>query len=246
MPRRPLQAPWVAPIRPVGHHPNRRAQRRRLPEGAGGKAGPPVGVKFQYFVPSRRGGCWWCNCTNHQSTCQMGRHKNAKLTGSGTIGDGSAGDGWSGRAQRPWPRPLGARPRIVRKWVARYRAQGEAGLEDRSSRPRRLRAVTAAEIVGRKLTQLRRQRWTQQRIAWGHRSGQILSQSIPGQGRTAATAAYGRRWPSYATSARNLAICCTSIPRKLGRIELSGASHHGRPPRPREGCRLGMCPRLRR
>ena len=50
------------------------------------------------------------------------------------------------------------------KWVRRYREQGVAGLEDRSSRPYRLRAVTAPELVGR-VEALRRERWTGQRIA---------------------------------------------------------------------------------
>jgi transposase InsO family protein len=50
------------------------------------------------------------------------------------------------------------------KWVRRYREQGVAGLVDGSSRPHRLRAVTAPELVGR-VEALRRERWTGQRIA---------------------------------------------------------------------------------
>src|SRR6476659_660407 len=52
----------------------------------------------------------------------------------------------------------------VRKWVARFQAEGEAGLHDRSSRPavspRAIAAPTAAAIV-----ELRRRRLTQARIA---------------------------------------------------------------------------------
>jgi transposase InsO family protein len=52
----------------------------------------------------------------------------------------------------------------VRKWVARFQAEGEAGLHDRSSRPkvspRTIAAQTAAAIV-----ELRRRRLTQARIA---------------------------------------------------------------------------------
>jgi transposase InsO family protein len=52
----------------------------------------------------------------------------------------------------------------VRKWVARFQAEGEAGLHDRSSRPavspRAIAAATAAGIV-----ELRRRRLTQARIA---------------------------------------------------------------------------------
>ena len=52
----------------------------------------------------------------------------------------------------------------VGKWVRRYREQGRDGLEDRSSRPRRLRKPTPPEVVAR-VEALRRQRWTGVRIA---------------------------------------------------------------------------------
>ena len=50
------------------------------------------------------------------------------------------------------------------KWVGRYRELGVAGLEDRSSRPHRLRQVTSAELAAR-VEALRRERWTGDRIA---------------------------------------------------------------------------------
>ena len=50
------------------------------------------------------------------------------------------------------------------KWVRCFREQGLAGLQDRSSRPHRLRRPTSAELVSR-VEQLRRQRWTGLRIA---------------------------------------------------------------------------------
>jgi transposase InsO family protein len=50
------------------------------------------------------------------------------------------------------------------KWVGRYREHGEAGLRDRSSRPRRLRRPTAEELVQR-VEALRRERWPGVRIA---------------------------------------------------------------------------------
>jgi transposase InsO family protein len=59
---------------------------------------------------------------------------------------------------------MGVSIRTVRKWVARYRAEGEAGLADRSSRPHRLRRPTPAATVER-IETLRRQRWTGKRIA---------------------------------------------------------------------------------
>ena len=54
--------------------------------------------------------------------------------------------------------------KTVRKWVARWRLEGEAGLEDRSSRPHRLRRPTPAAVVAR-VGNLRRQRWTGKAIA---------------------------------------------------------------------------------
>jgi transposase InsO family protein len=50
------------------------------------------------------------------------------------------------------------------RWVRRYRQQGVAGLQDRSSRPHRLRQPTPAEQV-MMVEQMRRQRWTGLRIA---------------------------------------------------------------------------------
>jgi transposase InsO family protein len=59
---------------------------------------------------------------------------------------------------------MGVSIRTVRKWVERYRDEGEAGLADRSSRPHRLRRPTPSETVER-IEALRRQRWTGKRIA---------------------------------------------------------------------------------
>jgi transposase len=59
---------------------------------------------------------------------------------------------------------FGVSIRTVRKWVARYQAEGAEGLKDRSSRPRRLRRPTPAEGVA-KIERLRRQRWTGKQIA---------------------------------------------------------------------------------
>jgi len=59
---------------------------------------------------------------------------------------------------------FGVSIRTVRKWVARYQAEGAEGLKDRSSRPRRLRQPTPAEAVA-EIERLRRQRWTGKQIA---------------------------------------------------------------------------------
>jgi transposase InsO family protein len=52
----------------------------------------------------------------------------------------------------------------VRKWVARFQAEGEDGLRDRSSRPHRLYRPTPGAVVER-IAALRRERWTGKRIA---------------------------------------------------------------------------------
>jgi transposase len=54
--------------------------------------------------------------------------------------------------------------KTVRKWVARFRAEGEAGLRDRSSRPHRLHRPTPEAIVTA-VAALRRQRHTGKQIA---------------------------------------------------------------------------------
>jgi transposase InsO family protein len=54
--------------------------------------------------------------------------------------------------------------RTAGKWVRRFKAEGEAGLADRSSRPARLRAPTPPRVV-RRIEKLRRERMTMARIA---------------------------------------------------------------------------------
>jgi|SRR5215831_8526376 transposase InsO family protein len=54
--------------------------------------------------------------------------------------------------------------RTIRKWLARYRAEGERGLADRSCRPHRSPRATPEAVVARVLA-LRHQRWTGARIA---------------------------------------------------------------------------------
>lgn len=61
-------------------------------------------------------------------------------------------------------RAFGVCCKTVRKWVARFLAEGPAGLQDRSSRPHGLRQPTPQPLVAR-IETLRRQRWTGQRIA---------------------------------------------------------------------------------
>jgi transposase InsO family protein len=54
--------------------------------------------------------------------------------------------------------------RTAAKWTARYRAEGAAGLRDRSSRPHRLHRPTSPHLL-LQVEQLRRLRWTGARIS---------------------------------------------------------------------------------
>jgi transposase InsO family protein len=92
----------------------------------------------------------------------MNIHKNARLTRHGRelIVRQIA----SGQTPEAASRAAGVCPRTARKWVARFKAEGIAGLKDRSSRPHHLRRPTPAAIV-EKIEALRRQRFTGKQIA---------------------------------------------------------------------------------
>jgi transposase InsO family protein len=59
---------------------------------------------------------------------------------------------------------VGVSERTVRKWLRRYAVEAEAGLADRSCRPRRAPSATPPVLVSL-VEQLRRQRWTAAEIA---------------------------------------------------------------------------------
>jgi len=92
----------------------------------------------------------------------MNIHQNAKLTplGRERLVERMLGGQSPGAAARA----EGVCPRTARKWLSRYKAEGAAGLQDRSSRPKKLRRPTATKIVNR-IIALRRQRWTGKHIA---------------------------------------------------------------------------------
>jgi transposase len=92
----------------------------------------------------------------------MNVHKHARLTprGRGRI----VGQVESGQTSEAVAEAAGVCPRTVRKWVDRYRREGLAGLQDRSSRPHRLRQPTPQAVVD-EIERLRRQRWTRKQIA---------------------------------------------------------------------------------
>jgi transposase InsO family protein len=94
---------------------------------------------------------------------RMNIHQNAGLTPIGrerivrAILEG-------GQTPQAAARAAGVCPRTTRKWVARFKAEGPAGLADRSSRPKRLRCPTSPAVVD-EVVALRRQRLSGQHIA---------------------------------------------------------------------------------
>jgi transposase InsO family protein len=92
----------------------------------------------------------------------MNIHKNARLTPHGR--ERIVKLVLSGQTPQAVAEAAGVCPRTVRKWVRRYRAEGPAGLFDRSSRPKRLRLATPQAIVER-IEALRRERMTGKAIA---------------------------------------------------------------------------------
>ena len=92
----------------------------------------------------------------------MNVHKNARLTPHGrerivmlVLG---------GQTPQAVELAAGVGPRTVRKWVARFEAEGTEGLKDRSSRPRRLYRPTPQAIV-EQVAALRRRRLPGKQVA---------------------------------------------------------------------------------
>ena len=92
----------------------------------------------------------------------MDIHKNARLTPLGR--EHMVNIVLSGQTSKAVSAAVGVCPRTVKKWVERFEAEGLAGLQDRSSRPDRLRQPTPQAIVDR-IEALRRQRLTGKAIA---------------------------------------------------------------------------------
>src|SRR3984893_12497508 len=70
----------------------------------------------------------------------MNIHNNARLTPIGR--ERIVMQEASGQTPQAAARAAGVCPRTIRKWVARYAVEGVAGLQDRSSRPKRLHRPT--------------------------------------------------------------------------------------------------------
>jgi transposase InsO family protein len=92
----------------------------------------------------------------------MNVHKNARLTLHGR--ERIVWQVESGQRPAAVAKAAGVCPRTVRKWVDRYRREGSAGLQDRSSRPHRLHRPTDPAIV-EQVERLRRQRYPGKQIA---------------------------------------------------------------------------------
>jgi transposase InsO family protein len=93
----------------------------------------------------------------------MDTHKNAPLTPRGREAMARAVvEGGLSRAAAA--RQFNVTPKTAAKWVARFRAEGVAGLQDRSSRPRSSPSQTAPAACAR-VEALRRRRFTGKQIA---------------------------------------------------------------------------------
>ena len=90
-------------------------------------------------------------------------HGNAALSWNGRrfLAERVVVEGWTLKAAAE---AAGVSVRCARKWVGRYRVEGELGLRDRSSAPRRVANRTAAERV-EAIAKLRRLRFTAAEIA---------------------------------------------------------------------------------
>ncbi|HVX75112.1 MAG TPA: leucine zipper domain-containing protein, partial [Bradyrhizobium sp.] len=91
----------------------------------------------------------------------MDVHKNAPLTPAGR--EVMVRRMLAGQTPKAVATAFGVCAKTVRKCVARFRAEGSAGLVDRSSRPHRLHRPTPQATVER-IESLRRQRWTGKQI----------------------------------------------------------------------------------
>jgi transposase InsO family protein len=92
----------------------------------------------------------------------MDIHKNARLTPLGRehlVRMVLGGEALSAAGEA-----CGVSPRTACKWMRRWREEGAAGLQDRSSRPHRLRQPTRQVTIDR-IEALRRQRWIGKAIA---------------------------------------------------------------------------------
>jgi transposase InsO family protein len=92
----------------------------------------------------------------------MDSHKNAPLTAAGRCRLVEAVQ--EGQSIAVAARNFRVDRKTVRKWVRRFQGQGVAGLSDRSCRPKKS-PRRIARAIAQRIVQLRRRRWTMERIA---------------------------------------------------------------------------------
>jgi transposase InsO family protein len=92
----------------------------------------------------------------------MDLHENARTTPLSRAD--LVGRVLGGQPQAAVAHSFGIDVKTVRKWVSRFRAEGPAGLQDRSSRPHRLNKPTP-EVVRSRIVELRRRRLPGKHIA---------------------------------------------------------------------------------
>src|SRR6266849_9310653 len=92
---------------------------------------------------------------NVHQNARLTRHSRAELVRRVLV---------EGQAPMAVATAMGVTTKTVGKWVARFGAEGAAGLVDRSSRPHRLYRPTP-EATAARVETLRRQRWTGEQIA---------------------------------------------------------------------------------
>ena len=97
----------------------------------------------------------------------MNTHKNARLTYARRV-ELARRASVPDANQSALGRAFGVSRQTVRKWRARYQAEGEAGLQDRSSRPHRL-ARCRPRHQHRQIVRARRRHWSSLRIARHYR-----------------------------------------------------------------------------
>jgi hypothetical protein len=118
---------------------------------------------------------------------------------------------------------MGVSERTVRKWVARYAAEAEAGLADWTCRPRRSPGATPPLLVSW-VEQRRRQRWTGGEIAQalqlsGRRSGAWIPRERALHPRRSLKPIPPRSPPLPASWCSSASTCCSQpVPMWRGRL----------------------------
>ncbi|OYU44293.1 MAG: hypothetical protein CFE44_13705 [Burkholderiales bacterium PBB4] len=158
-------------------------------------------------------GDWSCNASGlTEGIDRVTSHKNARLTSQGRC------------LQDQWVAEIGLAAatsaarvslRTTRKWLARYKAAGEGGLVDRSSRPLRTRNSIDAELAERIEGLLRSRRPVRRIAKVVGRSAATLSRFVASLGLSNPSALEPAK-PVLRYEHEAPASCFTSTPRSSG------------------------------